>query len=132
MVGLRVPLDLLNVMNHKIRICVALLACLFALAACRSPSSQNAVVSAETESGFHAPVSERPKQNVRKLRSSLPGKKMRDVVRVLGRPSQVFTLEERETWKYENAAYDPVTGRRVRSLDIFFVDRVVASVNFSY
>jgi len=57
---------------------------------------------------------------------------MRDVVRVLGRPSQVFTLEERETWKYENAAYDPVTGRRVRSLDIFFVDRVVASVNFSY
>ena len=57
---------------------------------------------------------------------------MKDVVRVLGQPSRVFTLENRETWEYRNAGYDPVTGRTVRSLDILFKDRVVASINFSY
>jgi hypothetical protein len=49
---------------------------------------------------------------------------MKDVVKVLGQPSQVFTLENRETWEYKNAAYDPVTGRTVRSLDILFLDRL--------
>lgn len=57
---------------------------------------------------------------------------MTEVVKILGQPSRVFTLENRETWDYGNAAYDPVTGRTVRSIEIFFVERVVASVNLSY
>jgi hypothetical protein len=57
---------------------------------------------------------------------------MREVVKILGQPSQVFTLENRETWEYRNAGFDPVTGRTVRSIEILFVDRVVARVNFSY
>ena len=57
---------------------------------------------------------------------------MKEVVKILGQPSQVLTLENRETWDYRNAGYDPVTGRTVRSIEILFVDRIVASVNFSY
>ena len=57
---------------------------------------------------------------------------MKEVVGILGQPSQVFTLENREVWDYKDAAYDPVTGQTVRSLQIFFVNRQVDSVNFSY
>jgi hypothetical protein len=119
-------------MNHEIKICVALTACLLSLVACRNLGTQDVAALAETRSGSNTPVAERPRQDVRTLRSTLPGKKMKDVVKVLGQPSQVFTLENRETWEYNNAAYDPVTGRTVRSLDILFLDRLVASVNFSY
>lgn len=119
-------------MNHEIKISVALAACLLYLVACRNPGPQDAAASAETRRGSNTSLVERPKQDVRKLRSTLTGKKMKDVVKVLGQPSQVFTLENRETWEYKNVAYDPVTGRTVRSLDVLFVDRLVASVNFSY
>lgn len=122
----------LSTMKYEIKICVALTACLLPLAACRNQGTQEVAASAETRSVSKTPVAERPKQDVRRLRSMLPGKKMKDVVKVLGQPSQVFTLENRETWEYKNAAYDPVTGRTVRSLDVLFVDRLVASVNFSY
>ena len=119
-------------MNHQAKICVALTACLLSSVACRHMSTQDAAALAETRSGSNTPVAKRPEQDVRKLRSRLPGKTMKDVVKVLGQPFQVFTLENRETWEYKNAAYDPVTGRSVRSLDILFIDRVVAGVNFSY
>jgi hypothetical protein len=56
---------------------------------------------------------------------------MKDVVRIPGKPSQVSTLEERETWDYKNAACDPVTGLTVRSLQILFLNRRVDSINFS-
>ena len=119
-------------MNREIKVCVAFAACLLSLVACRNVGRpQDVAASAETRSGS-TPVAERPKQDVRKLRSTLTGKKMKEVVKVLGQPSQVFTLENRETWEYKNAAYDPVTGRTVRSLNVLFVDRLVESVNFSY
>jgi outer membrane protein assembly factor BamE (lipoprotein component of BamABCDE complex) len=119
-------------MNHQMKICAALTACLLSLVACRNLGTQAVAASAETRSGSNTSIVERPKQDVRKLRSTLPGKKMKDVVKLLGQPSQVFTFENRETWEYKNGAYDPVTGRTVRFLDIFFIERLVARVNFSY
>jgi hypothetical protein len=95
---------------------------------CRLPKSGCAGLSAQASRLSE----ERTKQNVRKLRATLPGKPMKTVVGILGQPSQVFTLENREIWDYKDAAYDPVTGRTVRSLQIFYVDRRVDSVNFSY
>ena len=103
--------------------------CLAALLACRSPDTQGSSASTSQRSSA---FSEKRKENVRKLRASLPGKQMKDVVRILGKPSQVSTLEERETWDYKNAAYDPVTGLPVRSLQVLFVNRRVDSINFSY
>ena len=41
-------------------------------------------------------------------------------------------FENREIWDYRDAAYDPVTGQAVRSLQIFFVSRRADSVSFSY
>jgi hypothetical protein len=118
-------------MKREITICVAFAACVLSLMACRNLGPQDVAASAETTSGS-TPVAERPKQDVRKVRSMLTGKQMKEVVKVLGQPSQVFILENRETWEYKNAAYDPVTARTVRSLDVLFVDRLVESVNFSY
>jgi outer membrane protein assembly factor BamE (lipoprotein component of BamABCDE complex) len=113
-------------MKRGAKLCVALATCLATFAACRSPAARTSSAQASRLS------EERTKQNVRKLRATLPGKPMKTVVGILGQPSQVFTLENREIWDYKDAAYDPVTGRTVRSLQIFYVDRRVDSVNFSY
>jgi len=57
---------------------------------------------------------------------------MRDVVRIVGHPRDVSTLEARETWHYEDIARDSITGRAVRSVDIVFLKRKVESVDFIY
>jgi len=79
-----------------------------------------------------ATTAPRPSHNIRTLRAELPGLSMREVVRKIGRPSQVFTIGARETWDYHNIAFDPVTGRTVSFLELVFQDRRVQSVNFSY
>lgn len=113
-------------MSPVAKLCVVLATGLATLAACRSPATRASSAQASIASA------EQTKKNVRKLRATLPGKPMTEVVGVLGQPSQVFTLENREVWDYKDAAYDPVTSQTVRSLQIFFVNRQVDSVNFSY
>jgi outer membrane protein assembly factor BamE (lipoprotein component of BamABCDE complex) len=113
-------------MNRVAKLCVVMAACLGSFAACRSPATQTSSTQASIASA------EQTKKDVRKLRETLPGKPMKEAVGILGQPSQVFTLENREVWDYKDAAYDPVTGQTVRSLQIFFVNRQVDSVNFSY
>lgn len=114
----------------KVHLWFAMAAFLAGLAGCQSPGSRNSSVAAVSPSS--ASLEQRPKPNVRELRARLVGKEMKHVVNVLGPPAQVFTLEQRETWQYKDAAYDPATGRTVRSLDVLFLNRRVESVNFSY
>lgn len=57
---------------------------------------------------------------------------MREVVRKLGNPDQVFTLGGRECWEYRNIAWDPVTKKTVAFLEITFQNRRVTNINFSY
>lgn len=94
---------------------MTLATCLVALIACRSPDTGH---SAAPIASANVSDDKRSKQNVRKLRARLAGKAMKEVVEILGQPSRVFTLENRETWDYKNAAYDPVTGRVVHSIQI--------------
>jgi outer membrane protein assembly factor BamE (lipoprotein component of BamABCDE complex) len=115
-------------MNRETKLCIGLITCLAALIGCRSPGTGNPAPVASATVSDDKPS----KPNVRKLRATLTGKAMNEVVEILGQPSQVFTLEHRETWDYRDAAHDPVTGRTVHSIQILFVNRRVNSVNFSY
>ncbi len=114
----------------KIHVSLALAALLPGLVGCQGSGSRSSSVAVASSSS--ASLVQRPKPNVRELRETLVGKEMRQVVKVLGQPAQVFTLEQRETWQYRDAAYDPATGRTVRSIDVLFLNRRVESVNFSY
>lgn len=73
-----------------------------------------------------------PRKDVRVLRTTLPGKSMRQVIKELGQPSEVFTLDSRESWRYDNAVRDSVTNKPVPYLEVVFVKRIVQTVNFSY
>ena len=101
-------------MNHKIRISIVLAACLLV----SKPKPKNAALSAEDGSRSDTSLAERAKRDARRLRSTLIGKGMNEVVKIPGQPLQVLT------WDYKNAALDPVTGRTVRSLEIVIVHRV--------
>jgi len=71
--------------------------------------------------------------DVRELRKTLPGASMSQVIKTLGKPSEVFTLDkERETWGYRDTVKDSITGSDVKFLEVLFADRVVRSVSFSY
>jgi hypothetical protein len=67
----------------------------------------------------------RPVHDFRKLRAQLKGKPMSEVTAVLGKPDQVYTSGATESWDYSNIAYDPVSGRTVRNLEIWFSKGVV-------
>ena len=67
----------------------------------------------------------RPVHDFRKLRAQLKGKPMSDVIAVLGKPDKVYTSGTTESWDYYNAAYDSVSGRTVRDLEIWFSKGVV-------
>ena len=83
----------------------------------------------ETRYGKLLPT--RPAHDFRKLRAELKGKTMSDVRAMLGKPGNVFTSTTTEAWDYSNIAYDPVSGRTVRNLEIWFskgvVDRLSAT-----
>jgi hypothetical protein len=107
---------------------VLLASLMLAMGACQTvPDPQH-----HPDAGPANSLSMRPKQDVRVLRTTLTGKSMRDVVRIVGHPRDVSTLEARETWHYEDIARDSITGRAVRSVDIVFLKRKVESVDFIY
>jgi hypothetical protein len=74
----------------------------------------------------------RPQREFRELRARLPGKRMREVAAILGTPAHVFNMGDRESWDYQNAAYDSMTGRTVSSLSIWFTRRVADDVQASF
>ena len=74
----------------------------------------------------------RPKHDFRKLRADLKGKPAGAVTAVLGKPVRVFSSGTRESWDYENVAYDPVSGRTVRNLEIWFSKGLVDYMNASF
>jgi outer membrane protein assembly factor BamE (lipoprotein component of BamABCDE complex) len=69
--------------------------------------------------------------DVRKMRATLPGKTMPQVLKTIGKPATVYTIDEREYWQYEDAARDSITGQPIKHLEIVFRNRIVESVNFS-
>ena len=112
-------------MSRVAKLCVVLATGLATLAACRSPatqpsSAQASIASAEDE--------EKRSQVTRNAaRQADEGGRRYSRTTLAG-----VHIENREVWDYKDAAYDPVTGQTVRSLQIFFVNRQVDSVNFSY
>ena len=74
----------------------------------------------------------RPVHDFRKLRAQLKGKNMNDVIAVLGKPGNVYTSGTDESWDYSNIAYDPVSGRTVRDLELWFSKGVVDRMNASF
>ncbi len=74
----------------------------------------------------------RPKHNFRELRAQLKGKPMSAVTALLGKPAAVFSSDSTESWDYMNAAYDPVSGRTVRRLEIWFRSGVVDYLTSSF
>lgn len=56
---------------------------------------------------------------------------MAQVVKTIGKPTTVYTIDEREFWQYENGARDSITGRPIKFVEIVFRNRIVESVNFS-
>lgn len=74
----------------------------------------------------------RPQQDIRQLRSAIPGQPMREVVRRLGQPDRVFTAGEREVWVYRDAAADPVTEKPVSWIEVVFENRRAREIDFGY
>jgi hypothetical protein len=71
---------------------------------------------------------ERPEHGFRKLRTQLMGMTMKEVVGLLSRPASIFVDTYSESWDYLNVTYDPVSGRTVRELQIWFNAGVVEDV----
>jgi len=97
-----------------------LLGLVAALSACQTPPP--------------APASHRapPLRPVRELRQDLVGQGMSQVLSTLGKPTEVYSVTGGETWYYENASRDSVTGRTVRYMEVVFQHRHVSSVDFAY
>ena len=74
----------------------------------------------------------RAKHDFRKLKAELKGKPMTDVTARLGKPDRVFSIGATESWDYSDAAYDPVSGRTVRNLEVWFKAGVVDYMNATY
>ena len=74
----------------------------------------------------------RPTRDFRKLRQELKGKPAAAVVAVLGKPVKVYTLGSSESWEYANIARDPLSGRTVRTLTIWFESGVVDYMSASF
>jgi hypothetical protein len=75
---------------------------------------------------------ERRAQDYRKLRTQLTGKPASDVIKAIGKPDKVYSLEFSESWDYSNAAIDSITGRPVRNLEVWFKDGVVDNICANY
>ncbi len=90
----------------------------------------------EKKRSAHVPAADsiamRPKIDVRTIRTTLVGKSMREVVEALGQPTTAYTIDERETWSYEDRARDSITGRPVHFVEIIFKKRIVQNVDFSF
>jgi hypothetical protein len=74
----------------------------------------------------------RPAHDFRKLQVQLKGKPANTVAALLGKPAKVYSMGATESWDYANIAFDPVSGRTVRNLEIWFRDGLVAYMNASY
>jgi len=95
-------------------------------------SCQHSAPPVENASMDRTPIPQRPRQDIRELRSTLPGKTMKQVISILGQPKNIYTLDKREEWIYRQAAFDSFTKKEVNYLSLTFVDRKVEEVNFSY
>lgn len=73
-----------------------------------------------------------PMRPIRQLQKDLVGKTMEQVVVILGKPQEVFSISGGESWNYENASRDAITGRTVHFMEVVFRGNVVSSVDFSY
>jgi hypothetical protein len=62
----------------------------------------------------------------------LHGSSMQQVVSLLGRPAQVYKTGDRESWDYQDVAYDSVTNRTVERLNLWFINGVVDDVQASF
>ena len=74
----------------------------------------------------------RPVHDFRMLRAQLKGKPGSAVVALLGKPVKVYYSGTSESWEYANVAYDPLSGRTVRNLEIWFRNGVVEYMNTSF
>jgi hypothetical protein len=84
------------------------------------------------ESRYGKLLPERPAHDFRKLRGQLNGKPGNAVTALLGMPDKVYSLGATESWDYANAAYDPVSGRTVRTLEVWFRSGVVEYLKALY
>jgi hypothetical protein len=62
----------------------------------------------------------RPAHSLRTLQKTLPGKSLKEVAALLGKPGSVYLSGKRECWDYYGICYAPITGRPVERLDIWF------------
>lgn len=102
---------------------------------CKSPgdrSGQEQAAASPRSSADRGWPATRPRHEFRDLRKRLPGKSMREVKALLGPPAYVFNSGNRESWDYENAVYDSVTGRVVTRLTVWFTRRVADDVRASF
>ncbi len=122
-------------------------ACLMTMAACQTPSasaprtdraeleqqlaeSRELVRRYERRYGKLLPA--RPAHDFRKLRADLKGQPASAVVARLGKPGRVYSTGSSDSWDYANIAYDPVSGRTVRNLEIWFRNGMVEYMKASF
>lgn len=110
----------------KVKKTIANLILAFVLAACQAPQKESAPTPIADS------IAMRPKVDVRKMRGTLVGKSMRDVVKAIGQPTTVYTIDEREFWIYEDIARDSITERSVRRVEVVFKQRIAQTVNFAF
>jgi hypothetical protein len=75
---------------------------------------------AEYQKRFGPLPSTKPRHNLRDLQKTLPGKSLKEVRALLGKPSGVYLSGDRECWDYYGICYAPITGRTVGKVGIWF------------
>ncbi len=115
-------------MNSRFPVLAAILTLVLSSAGCQSQGERKIDTEVKTASSLKMV----PRKDLRTLRTTLPGQSMREVIRILGQPTEVFTIDGRESWRYDNAVRDSVTDQPVPYLEIVFLKRKVVTVNFSY
>ncbi|HWB05563.1 MAG TPA: hypothetical protein VG796_21270 [Verrucomicrobiales bacterium] len=78
-----------------------------------------------------ATAPKRARHDLRQLQRTLPGKSLKEVAGIMGKPDNVYVSGDRECWDYLNACVAPVTGKVVPKLGVWFskgrVDRLDAA-----
>jgi hypothetical protein len=75
---------------------------------------------AEYRKRFGPLATTKPEHSLRDLQSTLPGKSLKEVALLLGKPGGVYLSGHRECWDYYGVCYAPITGRTVGKLGIWF------------
>ena len=69
-------------------------------------------------------------RDIRATRKQLPGTTMADVLRAVGKPDRQTGNSEWEWWTYEEAFFDPITKRTLRTVTFVFRDGRVVEILF--